>query len=68
MIFRWLVIGLLCTGCTPGNFFCKGKGTVTTQVMLYGGTFTGDCGNGFEFSKGQKSFPLPPSLAPLPKP
>jgi len=67
-----LAIGLalipLLAGCAPGNFFCKGKGTLTTTAMMYNGTVTGDCGEGFLFSKGAKSLPLPKGLAPETKP
>ena len=55
---------LLFAGCAPGNFFCKGKGTLTTAALMYNATVVGDCGEGFEFSKGPKSLPLPPGLAP----
>jgi len=56
---------LLLAGCAPGNFFCKGKGTLTTAALMYNATVTGDCGEeGFLFSKGAKSLPLPKGLAP----
>jgi len=59
------VLILLFAGCAPGNFFCKGKGTLTTAAFMYNATVTGDCGEGgFLFSKGAKSLPLPPGLAP----
>ena len=55
---------LLFAGCAPGNFFCKGKGTLTTTAFMYNATVTGDCGEGYLFSKGAKSLPLPKGLAP----
>src|SRR5262245_15932634 len=59
-----LVLVLVLAGCAPGNFFCKGKGTLTSTAMLYNATVTFDCGEGALFSKGAKSLPLPPGLAP----
>jgi hypothetical protein len=63
-----VLAALILAGCAPGNFFCKGKGTLTTTAMMYNGTVTGDCGEGFLFSKGAKSLPLPPGMAPAPAP
>lgn len=65
-----VVAGLALTlgGCTTGNFFCKGKGSMTVTAMLYNATATGDCGDGFMYSEGKKSLPLPPSLAPATAP
>ena len=63
-MIRWLALALVLAGCAPGNFFCKGKGTLTTAALMYNATVTGDCGEGFLFSKGAKSLPLPPGLAP----
>ena len=63
-----VLLSVILAGCAPGNFFCKGKGTLTTNAMMYSGTVIGDCGEGFLFSKGAKSLPLPPGLAPETKP
>lgn len=61
-----ILLALALSGCAPANFFCAGKGTVTATAMLYNATTQFDCGDGAMFSKGDKSLPLPPKLAPKP--
>ena len=45
---------LLLTGCAhlpPMHIVCKGKGTLAFQGGPYAGMVSGDCGEGFEYSR-----------------
>jgi len=52
-----VAIILLLAGCAEMHVKCRGKGTITVNAMMYGGTIQGDCGDGFEYER--KSTPSP---------
>lgn len=61
------LLGLLAfstSGCFASmDISCKGKGIITVSAMIYGGTISGDCGDGFSYSRNSEKFP---TVTPLP--